>query len=154
MKPAVAVDRKKVRLPAAVAVGAPDIGHPKYAGDVFSDPEKTAASDLVTGSDVACGRHDPRGLQRRRLRPHPPGCSERRHAPLDWRRGDRQPRPACVAIPADRQRTAAPRSRLSPNRAAPFTTGLEERVWRLHADSFAVAAESDIRPHRLWTHAD
>ena len=27
MKPAVAVDRKKVRLPAAVAVGAPDIGH-------------------------------------------------------------------------------------------------------------------------------
>ena len=31
---------------------------------------------------------------------------------------------------------------------------LEERVWRLHADSFALAAESDIRPHRLWTHAD
>src|SRR6267142_3264023 len=92
MKPAVAVDRKKVRPPAAVAVGAPDIGHPRYAGDVFSDPEKTAASDLVTGSDVASGLHDPRGLQRRRLRPYPPGCSQRRHAPLDRRRGDGQDR--------------------------------------------------------------
>src|SRR6266852_5789146 len=154
MKPAVAVDRKKVRPPAAVAVGAPDIGHPRYAGDVYSDPEKTAASDLVTGSDVASGLHDPRGLQRRRLRPYPPGCSQRRHAPLDRRRGDGQHRPACIAIPTHRQRTAASRSRLSPDRAAPFTAGLEERVWRLHADSFALAAESDIRPHRLWTHAD
>src|SRR6266850_459986 len=132
MKPAVAVDRKKVRPPAAVAVGAPDIGHPRYAGDVFSDPEKTAASDLVTGSDVASGLHDPRGLQRRR--------------------GDGQHRPACIAIPTHRQRTAASRSRLSPDRAAPFTAGLEERVWRLHADSFALAAESDIRPHRVWAH--
>src|SRR5258705_13711027 len=49
MKPAVAADRKRVRPLGAVVAGA-DLGTFRHAGDVFSDPDKTAGSDLIAGS--------------------------------------------------------------------------------------------------------
>ena len=119
-------------------------------------PIRTSTADpvLVAALRAASRRRDARRLQRRRFRPHPPGFSQRRHAPLARRRGDVERRPACIAIPAHRQRTAASRSRLSPDRAAAFAPRLEERVRRLSAAAFAVAAASGVRPHRLWTHPD
>src|SRR5438067_8223663 len=75
MKPAVAADRKRVRPLGAVVVGA-DLGTSRHAGDVFSDPDKTAGSDLIAGSRAALDKRDTRGLQRRRFRPHPPRSEE------------------------------------------------------------------------------
>ena len=63
-------------------------------------------------------------------------------------------RPQAIALPAHRKRTPASRSRLSPDRAAAFAPGLEERVRRLPAAALAMAAEGRIRPHHLWPRLD
>src|SRR5260370_31231787 len=71
MKPRVAADRKKVRPPAAVAVGA-DLRTFRYAGDVFSDPDRTTDSVLITGPRAALNKRDARRLHRRPFTPPPP----------------------------------------------------------------------------------
>src|SRR3981081_2881062 len=75
IKPGVAADRKKAPLRAAVAGGA-DLRTFRYAGDVFSDPDKTAGSELIAGPDAALGERDAWGLQRRGFRSHPQGFSQ------------------------------------------------------------------------------
>src|SRR3984893_8185694 len=153
MEPTVAADRKKAPPQAVVAAGA-DIRTFQTAGDVFFDPDQATDQARSAGRRAVSDRRGARRLQRRRFRPHPAGFSQRRHASLDRRRGDRKRRPARIAIPAHRWRTATPRSRLSPDRATALAPGLENRVRRLSAAAFALAPASGLRSHRLWTHPD
>src|SRR5258708_37864833 len=79
MEPGVAADRKKAPLRAAVAGGA-EVRTFRYAGDVFSDPDETAGSELIAGPDAALGKRDAWRLQRRGVWPPPPGASPWRYA--------------------------------------------------------------------------
>ena len=121
-------------------------------------PTRTAGVRLHPALMLLLGERSawqfPWRLQRRRFRPHPRRFPQRRHAPLARRRGDRKRPHDAVAVPAHRKRTSAPRSRLSPDRAAAFAPRLEERVRRLPAVALAVAAEGGVRPHHLWPRAD
>ena len=136
--------------PASPPPQALTIGHSICRRRIFRSGQVAGLLSRI-GADAAAIGAGARRLQRRRFRPHPPGFPQRRHASLDRRRGDGKRRPACVAIPAHRRRTAASRSGLSADRAAAFASRLEERVRRLCSAAFAVAAEGGVRSHRLWT---
>ena len=148
-RPAAGADRKRVQPPAAVAVGAPDIGRLKCRRCAFRSgppgfgPTGSRAALIgaalggCSGGDFGRTREDFRNDDMHR-----------------WLGGRRPAVSAWPRIPAHRKRAPAPRSRLSPDRAAAFAPRLEERVRRLSAAAFAMAAEGRVRPHRLWARAD
>src|SRR5229473_270441 len=123
MKPAVAADRKKVRPPAAVAAGAPDIGHFDMPETCF--PTRTRWQGLIASP----------GLTLFLAGVTLSGCS-----------GGDFGRTGQDFLNDDMHRWIGGE--------ATGSVGLEERVRRLRSPSITLAAESGVRPHRLWPHPD